>query len=249
MTIDDSPTKDMTSKVDYLRRFNIPAVFFCRGDLMERNASAVVDAIQKGFIIGNHSFHHPYFSNISIEQAYEEIDRTDRLIDQCYREAGQERPVKWFRFPFGDKGDLRRGKIFEPLEERGRRRGQILQAILRGMGYSQPAFEDIPYRYYREANLLKEVDWHWTFDTLEWSCLMGKPVLGIRDLSDVLARMREQAPGECRGMIEEEARWLGRPDAAEIILLHDFEETTDLFFPIIDAFLELGLEFQEFPTD
>ena len=63
LTIDDSPSPDMQSKVDYLHREAIPAVFFCRGDFLEERPAAALDAIRKGFIIANHSYSHPHFSD------------------------------------------------------------------------------------------------------------------------------------------------------------------------------------------
>ena len=65
LTIDDSPGTQFTQKVDLLAKHDIPAVFFCIGELMEKYPAAVVDSIHKGFIIANHSYTHPAFSKIS----------------------------------------------------------------------------------------------------------------------------------------------------------------------------------------
>jgi len=112
LTIDDSPGTQFTAKVDLLAKHEIPAVFFCIGQLIEKYPDAVIDSIHKGFIIANHSYTHPAFSKITIQQAEEEIHKTDEIIENIYQTAGVPRPAKWFRFPYGDKGDLRNGKVF-----------------------------------------------------------------------------------------------------------------------------------------
>lgn len=104
LTIDDAPSNKLTSKVDFLQANQIPAVFYCRGQFIPSHVGKVVNAIQKGFLIGNHSYSHPYFSQISLEACYKEIEKTEALIEACYHQAGVARPLKIFRFPFGDRG-------------------------------------------------------------------------------------------------------------------------------------------------
>ena len=55
LIIDDGPSKDMKKKVDFLVSKKIPAIWFCRGDYLEKRPEAAVYAIKKGHIIGNHS--------------------------------------------------------------------------------------------------------------------------------------------------------------------------------------------------
>lgn len=104
LTIDDAPSKYMEKKVELLLKHHIPALFFCRGECIALHKEYVVEAIQKGFLIGNHSYTHPYFSQIPLEQCFEEILKTEALIDNCYHQANIERPCKVIRLPFGDRG-------------------------------------------------------------------------------------------------------------------------------------------------
>jgi len=106
LTIDDAPSKDFRKKIDFLLSKNIPAIIFCQGNDLQNNQEEIIYAIKKGFIIGNHSHDHPYFSQLTLEQAKEQIKKTDVVIDEIYQKAGILRPVKFFRFPFGDKGGL-----------------------------------------------------------------------------------------------------------------------------------------------
>ena len=245
LTIDDSPTSAFAEKVDYLAARGIPAVFFCIGELVEQCPAAVIDAIRRGFVIGNHSHTHPAFSKTPLPQCRAEIARTDAIIDRLYAEAGVERPARWFRFPYGDKGDGRDGRVLSRWRWRRRRRGRRIQAMLTDLDYTQPPFPDVTYRYMRRAGLYDDVDWSWTFDAMEWALAERRPTQGLGSLDAVLARIRQERPRDCRGAIGREPRWLRSP-SAEVILLHDHEETHAAFYAIVDELLELPLRFRDF---
>jgi len=228
LTIDDGPSKDFKEKVDFLLSKNIPAIFFCRGDFSEQRPDAVIYAIKKGFIIGNHSYSHSTFSDLTLEQCFEEIQKTDRMIDNLYKKAGVKRPAKFFRFPHGDKGALNNSGAFEPI-----------QRFLRKLGYAQPRFEKITYKYYR--GFLDDADWYWTYDVLEYAVLEKeyRQLYGIDSLEKVLERMDEDVPEGNRG--------LNYPKSEEIILVHDHHETTNMFKPIIERLLAKGIIFKPPP--
>ena len=112
LTIDDCPSKDMFTKVDFLLKKRIPALWFCRGEFLEKREEAVIYAIKKGFVMGNHSYNHPLFSRIPLKECFRQIKVTNELIEDVYKEAGVQRPSKVFRFPWGDKGggfDVKKG--------------------------------------------------------------------------------------------------------------------------------------------
>ena len=94
LTIDDSPSERMGDLIQTLQQLQIPAVFFCIGKNLERYPHFAIQAIQKGFVLGNHSWSHPHFSKISIENAFLEIQRTDDLLDNLYQQAGVQRIYK-----------------------------------------------------------------------------------------------------------------------------------------------------------
>ncbi len=239
LTIDDAPSPHLAQKVDYLAGRGIAAVLFCRGELLERHPDLALYAIKRGFILGNHSYDHPYFSELSLAKCREQIDRTDRLIDALYAQAGQPRPARFFRFPFGDKGGLKRSDVLSGYEGRGLERKEALQAHLRALGYSKPDFPGITYRYYLAAGLHTDVDWYWTYDTIDWGPLSTNPPGGIDSLEKILARMEEDDPEGGRG--------LNYPGSDEIIIMHDFEQTTPIFFAMIDRLLAKGIRFQPVP--
>ncbi len=175
LTIDDAPSPVFEDKLELLISNDVPAVFFCEGHYLEERPEIVVKAIREGFIIGNHAYSHPKFSDISLEKAEEEIRRTDELIDKLYERAGVDRPGKFFRFPFGNRGG-------EKEEE--------LQSFLREQGYSKPGFPGITYGWYDEK-CRDKVDWFWTFDVKEYE---------IDSREEVLERMDEDEPGNMKGL-------------------------------------------------
>lgn len=245
LTIDDSPGTQFTTKVDLLAKHKIPAVFFCIGNLIEKFPDAVIDSIHKGYIIANHSYTHPAFSKISLEQAKEEIYKTDQIIEEIYQSAGVTRPAKWFRFPYGDKGDLKNGKVFSIFRRGDPKRGAAIQKMLRDSGYQQPAIDGVTYRYMQKAKLWDDADWAWTFDIMEWAMDMDKPLQGLHNLDKVFQRLQIKNPQDCRGFLMGENRWLSS-SSDEVLLLHDHEATNDSFKTIIEHLVTLPFSFGSF---
>ena len=236
LTIDDAPTEHFSQKVDFLVKNNLPAVFFCRGDYLEQRPKEVIEAIHKGFIIGNHSYDHPHFSDISLLEAYNQIERTEKIIEGIYKAAKVTQPAKIFRFPYGDKGGLNGGQALKPYLGLGLERKNALQDFLHHAGYTQPKFEAITYSYYHQANLLKDLDWYWTFDVVEWSVYAKEHLYGIDSLEKVYARIETDDPEHGCG--------LHYADSADIILTHDHLESSEIFYPILHKLMTKGFDFQ-----
>lgn len=118
LTIDDGPGSSMASILDTLKKNDCHAVFYVVGQLLESKdgRELAMRAVLEGHILGNHSYSHPMFSQISFERAKSEIDRTDKLIASIYTEAGKSRPVKLFRFPGGDYGGQKKKQLADYLE-------------------------------------------------------------------------------------------------------------------------------------
>lgn len=113
LTIDDSPSVHTRTIVDFLKSRTIPAVFFCRGEYIERHKEAVIYAIRQGFLVGNHSYSHPYFSHLAFAECCREIQATEVLINDCYAQAGIARPHKVIRLPFADRGTPETAKLIQ----------------------------------------------------------------------------------------------------------------------------------------
>lgn len=235
LTIDDAPSIDMRQKIDFLAEKQIPVVWFCIGEFIAQRPDAVVYAIQRGGVIGNHTYTHPRCSELELDAIYDEIRRTDTLIEDVYRRAGVDRPAKYLRFPYGDKGAPNPDFSFRYAGEALERK-ETVQMFLRAEGFTQPAFEGITYAGYRSLGLLDDADWLCTYDCMEWSIHSPQPLYGITSLEAVFARMEENVPDGMRG--------LNTPGSEEIILVHDHPETTPYFVPIIQRLLDKGIVFK-----
>ena len=197
LTIDDIPqgvTKDM---VDYLNLKEIPAIMFVVGENAERDLGTVVYAIRHGIIVGNHSYTHPSFEDITFEEAVDEIEKTDRLIEQAYKEAGVERPVRLFRFPYLNKGG---------------RNKDILQKYLKEKGYR--AFDDtgVLSKGYIEAGWNNDLDVACSFDCQEYLVPSGD-----KSFEDIITRLETGDVGMGSNVITDECD--------NIILLHSHDDT------------------------
>jgi len=235
LTIDDGPTVDFEQKLAILDQRNIPAIWFCRGDYLDARPQMAQEAIARGVILANHSYNHPHFSQISLEQAYDEIRRTDAVLADLYHSAGVEWQHKFFRFPYGDKGALNQNP-FTGFSGEGLMRKDSIQTCLRDLGYVQLPFADVTYPAYRQFGLLDDVDWYWTYDCREWEVWHEDRSEGIDSLGKVNARMDIDSPDTWHG--------LNRPGSAEIILTHDHTQTTPLFEAMIDHLLTKDLDFK-----
>ncbi|MGP3690027.1 polysaccharide deacetylase family protein [Streptomyces sp. IBSNAI002] len=78
-----------------LRRRGLPATFFPTGDFADTHPAAV-RAMGAAHGLGNHSYSHPYFRDLSTEERAEEVRRADAAI----REASGTEPLPFFRFPY-----------------------------------------------------------------------------------------------------------------------------------------------------
>ncbi|MEX2716606.1 MAG: polysaccharide deacetylase family protein [Candidatus Sigynarchaeum springense] len=233
MTIDDAPSRDSARKLDILEARGIKAIWFCRGEYLDQLPEVAVDIIRKGHVIGNHSWNHPSFSKMRLSKARAQIQRTEAQIDLAYSRAGVSRPVKMFRFPWGDKGA---GTHLErPIEAVDAMRVRDLQAVLREFGFVQPAFEQVDLPHYPSYDLSRDADTWFTFDAMEWVLVSRKPKDGIDSLDSVLARIDAHFQAKQANPV--------RRGRGEIIVVHDFETTASTFAPIIDRLFANGARF------
>lgn len=81
ITFDGAPNPPGTLNVlDALARHHIKGSFFMEGHRLEKQLETAMKVRDQGHAIGNHSFSHPMFDQISMEQAKEEILKTDQLL-------------------------------------------------------------------------------------------------------------------------------------------------------------------------
>ncbi|MBM7564222.1 polysaccharide deacetylase family protein [Paenibacillus sacheonensis] len=101
ITFDDGPNTLYTRQTaDLFNAVSGKATFFIVGEKIESHADFIREIHDEGHEIGNHTFSHPFLTQISEEEAFEEIDRTDKLIEQV---IGRRTAV--FRAPYLDSNE------------------------------------------------------------------------------------------------------------------------------------------------
>ena len=201
LTIDDIPSRNTAGIVDWLEERGIRALFFAWGEHLERDPEPAAYALRHGMIVGNHSWSHPDFSQLSLEECEEEIERCEAQLDRLYRETGVERRFRPFRFPYGNKGGENRA---------------ALQAYLRRRGFDKLRDTQVTAPFWKEQGLDRDIDTLWTFDFAEYRIRPGSSFTA----EDVRKRMRDPAP--------ETGMPLFAPGGRHILLLHAHDETEEL---------------------
>ncbi len=81
VTFDDGPNPQYTPRIlDILREYGAKATFFMIGEQIQNAPQVAVSVLAEGHEIGNHTFTHPYLTQIAKEQVLEEIRNTEDLI-------------------------------------------------------------------------------------------------------------------------------------------------------------------------
>ena len=86
--------------LEVLDKYNVKATFFIMGgwvNYSDENKEKLIKIKEGGHEIGNHSYIHPMFSKITEERMKDEIEKTNKIINDTTKEE-----VKLFRFPSGD---------------------------------------------------------------------------------------------------------------------------------------------------
>jgi len=81
LTFDDGPDGRHTpALLELLRRENAKATFFMIGSQAERHPDLAARVVAEGHRLGNHSYSHPVFSDLSLAEQVAEIDRADGVL-------------------------------------------------------------------------------------------------------------------------------------------------------------------------
>lgn len=225
-TIDDSPSVYMKEKVDILTKKKIPAIFFCQGNYMEKYPEQVIYAIKKGFVIGNHSYSHPRFCDIDLNECFNQILKTDKIIDDLYKKANVKRGIKYFRYPKGIKGDITYLSL-KILFKKFDSKFKSLEKFLTNLDYMPLKIKNVKLRY-PELLRLNDTDTYWTIDIREWKMIKNDN----HKISDVLNFIDNN---------------LSSSNSNEILLVHDHEQTHRYFEQIIEKIMSKNFNFLDVP--
>ena len=266
MTIDDSPTHDTDALTDFLVERNVPAVIFAIGtaytDLhlqcegMEQLPDPIQRAIEKGFLIGNHTYTHRRSSELSFEEVVSEIEKTETLIDGLYRKAGKTRKHKLIRFPHIDRGaggwvvDYAAagqygdtlGELFgkglnitlDPPSAAQVEKKARIQDYLKREGFSADLYQGVNFPWYTQTEMAQARDSLYTFSTSDW---MMNP-----DFADHRHKWAYQSLDALKQKIDDDP-WIFSDSSANIILAHDHNNMYDVTTALVDHMLARGIKF------
>lgn len=111
LTFDDGPLPPYTQQIlDILRSRDVKATFFVCGKDAERHPEILRRICSEGHTIGNHTWSHPYLYFMNRAKCAEEIERTQRVIQQATGST-----PRFFRPPYG----ARWFGVYPVLRERG----------------------------------------------------------------------------------------------------------------------------------
>jgi len=102
LTIDDAPDKYGVEMAHTLNKLDVPAIFFVNGHFLTtpEKEDELRGIYEMGFMIGNHTYNHPFLPDLTEEKQSEEIIELNDLIEDII----DERP-KFFRAPNGANTD------------------------------------------------------------------------------------------------------------------------------------------------
>lgn len=222
LTIDDIASENTPAIVDYLTEKGIQALMFATGENVERFYDNAIYALRKGMVIGNHSYSHPAFSSLSLEEGIEEIERNEKILDKLYKDAGVERKYRPFRFPYGDKGGDNK---------------KAYQDYFKSHGFSKLKDIQITDSWWSESGLDKDIDTLWTFDFAEYNIRKGSNFTK----ESVWERMEDTNPSSGSVLFSEGAN--------HILLLHAHDETEEMvpeyYKQFIDYLISKGVTFSK----
>jgi cellulose synthase/poly-beta-1,6-N-acetylglucosamine synthase-like glycosyltransferase/peptidoglycan/xylan/chitin deacetylase (PgdA/CDA1 family)/spore germination protein YaaH len=111
LTFDDGPDPVYTPPLlDALDRLGAPGLFLMLGDQAMKYPQLVAEVAQRGHLVGNHSYSHPHFDEISNEQVLVELSSTQRLLEGL---TGTRSP--FFRPPYSVNVDIDRMADLVPI--------------------------------------------------------------------------------------------------------------------------------------
>lgn len=225
LTIDDSPSAHTNDLVDFLSARKIPAILFVRGDLLEKNPHPIEYAIQKGLVIGNHSYAHKPAGDMESQDWVDDMELCDHLIEAAYARCGIERPAKYYRFPYIDRGDGQKIEQIDKTAIAENNKTSILQQYLRDQGFSQP-FDNMPPLYPSDA-----ADCLYTYTSRDW-----------------MLNEKHRGTQECKALEDLKARVdvdksLKNDIHNHVIIMHDQPGNHEDCCALIDYFCEIGFEF------
>jgi peptidoglycan-N-acetylmuramic acid deacetylase len=98
LTFDNGYENGYTSNIlDVLKEKQVPATFFVTGHYLKDQPDLVKRMHKEGHIVGNHSWHHPDFTQVSAERLEKEL----RKVEEEYERLTGDSDMRYLRAPRG----------------------------------------------------------------------------------------------------------------------------------------------------
>lgn len=135
ITLDGTWGANYTEEIlQILQEHNVKITFFFAGYWLEKYPDLVRKIAAEGHEIGNHSYTHPHFNQLSKEKIREELESTSDLIEKLIG----KRPV-FFRPPFGEYNN----NVIRAANELGY---QVIQWSIDSLDWMEPGVDKIVQR-------------------------------------------------------------------------------------------------------
>lgn len=98
MTFDEGYEYGLSGDIlDTLKEKGVKAMFFITGDFAKSEPELVQRMIDEGHVVGNHSWKHPNYSGLSVEEAEQDLMQLHNYMKENFNYE-----MKYFRFPSGN---------------------------------------------------------------------------------------------------------------------------------------------------
>ena len=212
LTIDDVPSRNTPAVFDYLTARKIQPIYYAIGRNMEQYPQEILYLVRNGAIVGNHSYSHPHFSDLTYEECIGEIEKQEHMLDALHQYAGVARRYKLFRFPYIDKGGENKER---------------LQAYLRANGFDRLDDERVLHADYRAKGWGSDIDASFTFDFAEYNVHHKEGVT----FEDIIENVKKN---------QNEGAALRTAETEQIMLLHAHDETEERVSGYYQTLVELA---------
>lgn len=99
LTFDDGSDGTYVNNIlSTLQQHNIKATFFLTGSGAEDHPQSIINVVNAGHDIGNHSYNHPHFPQVSVAEIQSQMNRTETII----RNLTGKSTLPFFRAPYGE---------------------------------------------------------------------------------------------------------------------------------------------------
>jgi peptidoglycan/xylan/chitin deacetylase (PgdA/CDA1 family) len=113
LSFDDGPGPSTPALLDVLHAASYPAIFFLLGKNLAEAPDLAVRMIREGHVLGNHTWSHARAGELTEAKLIDEIEVTDAMIRQAYRDADIPVPDSIpLRLPYGlEPQDIRQNVL------------------------------------------------------------------------------------------------------------------------------------------